>query len=111
MAKSVTTHDHVTYPDLAGEAGSDYGSDFTAEEESLVNDLLATLPTQTFEEEDLVVKEIEDDDRPRGARVARILGHEKWSNAGSRAPPQVPDPSQARVALQIKGHSAVSNRK
>ena len=56
---------------------SDYGSDFTADEEGLLDQLLSKLPPEPRADPKLVVKDIEDDDGPRGAKVPRVLGQER----------------------------------
>lgn len=56
---------------------SDYGSDFASDEEGLLDQLLSELPTELGADPKLVVKDIEDDEGPRGARVPRVLGQER----------------------------------
>lgn len=84
------------------EDSSDYGSDFTPDEEELLNELLAradqpaTPPEQKAEEaaaqlsdlkplqESLLVTDIEDNEIPHSARVPKVLGREAWSPANRR---------------------------
>ena len=63
--------------------GSDYGSDFTAEEEDLVNELLAKLPSQHDTFTNLAVADLEDDEEPGAAQVSRTLGREQRSRSGT----------------------------
>lgn len=77
--------------------GSDYGSDFTAEEEDLVNELLAKLPTQQDSSSNLAVTNIDDDEEPGAAKVPRVLGRERWSRIGT------PHSTVKEAGLSIEG--------
>ena len=55
------------------EVASEYGSDFTPDEEEILHSLLQQAPSATLTEDlSLVLKDIEDNESPRGARVPRI---------------------------------------
>ena len=58
---------------------SDYGSDFTPDEEGILNELLSKLPPEPSVDPKFFVKDIEDDEGPRGTRVPRVLGRERRS--------------------------------
>jgi exonuclease V len=88
------------------EDSSDYGSDFTPDEEVLLTQLLeradhhrqtqpATPPRQTTLadsaaaqlsdlKEPLLVTDIEDNEIPHSARIPKVLGREAWSPAAKR---------------------------
>jgi exonuclease V len=87
------------------EDSSDYGSDFTPDEEVLLTQLLeradhhqqtqpATPPRQTAPaevaaqlsdlKEPLLVTDIEDNELPHSARIPKVLGREAWSPAAKR---------------------------
>lgn len=77
------------------EVTSDYGSDFTPDEEEILNRLLlrGPEPDNPNTDPDLLFKDIEDNEGPRGAILPRRLGREQWSSQGhpmqnSQAPPQ-----------------------
>lgn len=77
---------------------SDYGSDFTTDEEEILKGLLQQAPLESdnpITDPDLQLKELEDEKTPRGARV-RTLGYE---------PHPVPTPTteKKRVIIQIDG--------
>ncbi len=60
---------------------SDYGSDFTPDEEEILRSLLQRAPPEQdnpITDPDLLLKDIEDERTPRGARV-RMLGYEPHS--------------------------------
>jgi exonuclease V len=83
---------------------SDYGSDFSPDEEELLNQLLAradnqtqqpaTPPRQTAPAETtallsdlkkpLLVTDIEDNEIPHSVRIPKVLGREAWSPAAKR---------------------------
>ena len=56
---------------------SDYGSDFTPDEEEILNGLLQRVPAESVSESDLLLKDIEENEGPRGARVPRTKWHER----------------------------------
>lgn len=88
---------------------SDYGSDFTSDEEGLLDQLLAKLPTEPGADPKLVVKGIEDDEGPRGARVPRVLGQER-RNRSEHTSGQGPNSSQA-LAVEVELDSGASSTK
>lgn len=52
------------------EIASDYGSDFTPDEEEILQSLLQQAPAASLTEElDLVLKDVEDHEGPRGIRI------------------------------------------
>ena len=55
---------------------SDYGSDFTPDEEEIVNALLQQVPAESVVDSNLLLRDIEDDEGPRGARLPRALRRE-----------------------------------
>ena len=52
---------------------SDYGSDFTPDEEEILNGLLQSEPLYPGLDSDLCVKDIEDEEYPRGAKVPALV--------------------------------------
>ena len=55
---------------------SDYGSDFTPDEEEILNVLLQQVPAESVVDSDLLLKDIEDNEGPLGARFPRALWRE-----------------------------------
>ncbi|KAL8946595.1 MAG: hypothetical protein Q9222_007031, partial [Ikaeria aurantiellina] len=53
------------------DGASDYGSDFTPDEEQILQSLLQQTPINTAQYPDLSLKDIESDESPQGARVPR----------------------------------------
>lgn len=51
---------------------SDYGSDFTPDEEEILNGLLQRLPVGSPPPVDLLLKDIENDETPLGAKFPRV---------------------------------------
>ncbi len=60
---------------------SDYGSDFTPDEEEILNVLLQQVPVESTTDLELLLKDIEDDEGPCGARVPRTLRLERRSSS------------------------------
>ena len=56
---------------------SDYGSDFTPDEEEILNVLMQQVPAEAVTDLDLLLKDIEDDEGPCGARIPRTLWHKR----------------------------------
>ncbi len=56
---------------------SDYGSDFTPDEEEILNVLLQQAPAGLTTDFDLLLKDIEDDEGHRDATLSRTLGRER----------------------------------
>lgn len=75
------------------DVASEYGSDFTPDEEEILQSLLLQAPAARLtDDHGLVLKDIEDNESPRGARVPRInTSHEQRLSGGS----QIIDPKQA----------------
>ncbi len=99
MDHSPVNHRHDTGLD----PGSDYGSDFTAEEEDLVSELLAKLPSQQASPSNLAVTNIEDDEAPGTAKLPRILGRERWSRSGT------PLSKEAGPSIKMDGDGGTAN--
>ncbi len=79
------------------DGSSDYGSDFTPDEEEILKSLLP----QTLEQDDgpnrdpdLLLKDIEDEEGPRGARVLRRQG---WQS--QKSPPLLFSKPRATIQL------------
>ena len=101
MELSVTDHD---------DGLSDYGSDFTADEEEILKGLLEQVPSH---EESLLeasatlqLRDIEDDESPRGAKVLRRLGYERRSHDLFGV--QTLEREQKMVRIQIEGDNSLS---
>ena len=80
---------------------SDYGSDFTPDEEEILNALLQQAPEQVQDDgpngdPDLLLKGIENEKGPRGAKVPRRQGQQ------SEEHPSLPL-SETRVTIHING--------
>ncbi|KAL8925345.1 MAG: hypothetical protein Q9172_002276 [Xanthocarpia lactea] len=74
------------------EIGSEYGSDFTPDEEEILHSLLQQAHSATLTEDlSLVLKDIEDNESPRGARLPRI---------DARHPQQLSDSNQITTRRQ-----------
>ncbi|KAI4252571.1 MAG: hypothetical protein L6R42_007904 [Xanthoria sp. 1 TBL-2021] len=75
------------------DVASEYGSDFTPDEEEILQSLLLQAPAARLtDDHGLVLKDIEDNESLRGARVPRInTSHEQRLSGGS----QIIDPKQA----------------
>lgn len=75
------------------ELASDYGSDFTPEEDEILQSLLQQGPAATLTEGlDLVLKGVEDHEGPRGIRIPHFHIRHQWQSSGNH---QVPSPKQA----------------
>jgi hypothetical protein len=60
---------------------SEYGSDFTADEEEILNGILSQLPQSQAAStvvEDRVIPSIEDNEASSTTRTARVLGRPQW---------------------------------
>ena len=88
---------------------SDYGSDFTADEEEILKGLFeqAPSPKATLPEASpsLQLRDIEDDESPRGAKVSRRLGYERREY---NLPVQLLESERRMVTIQIEGDSSLS---
>ena len=80
---------------------SDYGSDFTPDEEEVLNALLHQAPEQLQDDgpnrdPDILLKDIENEQGPRGARVPR--------HQGQQSQKYIPLPlSETRITIQLDG--------
>ncbi|KAL8865398.1 MAG: hypothetical protein Q9198_009344 [Flavoplaca austrocitrina] len=75
------------------EIASDYGSDFTPDEEEILQSLLQQAPAATFTEElDLVLKDVEDHEGPRGIRIPHFHIRHQRHPSGNH---QISSPKQA----------------
>jgi len=96
----------VPFPDQHDRL-SDYGSDFTPDEEEILNGLLQQVPDQGDNpntDPDQQLKDIEDNEGPRGARIPRRLGYQQLST--QHPSPQTPE--KRRVTIQFDGNSSPS---
>ena len=100
MDRSPVNHQH----DIAVDPGSDYGSDFTAEEEDLVNELLAKLPSPQHTRGGLAVTSIDDHEEPGAAKIPRILGRERWSRSGT----PLSTVKEGGLPIRVDGHSSTA---
>ncbi len=83
---------------------SEYGSDFTPDEEEILNALLSQSPQQDDgpnRDPDLLLKDIKDEEGPRGAKVSRRQGQQSQGSP----PLQL---SKTRVTIQLDGHNDLS---
>ncbi|KAL8673129.1 MAG: hypothetical protein Q9168_002426 [Polycauliona sp. 1 TL-2023] len=88
------------------ETTSDYGSDFTPDEEEILRSLVQQAPAAALtEDRGLVLKDIEDHEGPRGARVPIYPRHQQQQFGGSQIINQKQTP---QVALQVADDSKLS---
>lgn len=89
---------------------SDYGSDFTADEEEILRGLLEQAPFHEANlpeaSSNLQLRDIEDDESPRGAKVLRRLGYERQNHDMPAV--QLPEREKSMVTIQIEGDSSLS---
>ena len=89
---------------------SDYGSDFTADEEEILKGLLEQVPSHESNlpeaSSSLQLRDIEDDENPRGAKVLRRLGYEERSYDLPEV--QLLEREKRMVTIQIEGDSSLS---
>lgn len=64
------------------DASSDYGSDFTPDEEDILSSLLAQAPATPREDSGLILTNIEDDESPQRARIPHA--HEDYHQQSVR---------------------------
>ena len=89
---------------------SDYGSDFTADEEEILKGLLEQVPSHEANlpeaSPNLQLRDIEDDENPRGAKVLRRLVYERQ---GYDVPAvRLVERKNRMVEIQIEGDSSLS---
>ncbi|KAL8726277.1 MAG: hypothetical protein Q9166_006823 [cf. Caloplaca sp. 2 TL-2023] len=87
-------------PDVA----SEYGSDFSPDEEEILHTLLQQAPAATLNENvDLILKDIEDNESPRGARIARMYTRRQHQLSGSNS---ITTPKQrSHIAVEMADNS------
>ena len=89
---------------------SDYGSDFTADEEEILKGLLQQAPFHKANlpeaSPSLQLRDIEDDESPRGAKVSRRLGYERREY--NLPAVQLLESERRMVTIQIEGDSSLS---
>ena len=89
---------------------SDYGSDFTADEEEILKGLLEQAPAHEANipeaSPSLQLRDIEDDESPRGAKVLRRLGYERRNYDVPAV--QLLESEKSMVTIQIEGDSSLS---
>ena len=86
--------------------GSDYGSDFDADDEVILNGLLSHTPDNQSTVPPLVLNDIEDHEGPRGARIPRTLGREKYQKASLS--PHRKSTSKSRISVEVEGYRSFS---
>ena len=86
---------------------SDYGSEIHSDEEVSLTELIQQAPTRQATAPPLVLKDIEDHETPRSARLPRKLGHERRQRAETpvHSPEQKP---RSRIAVEIESYRSVS---
>ena len=82
---------------------SDYGSDLSLDEEDELTKILLQIGDISQPQPDLVLKDSQDDENPRGAKVPHKLGRERNRYLES---PVLPDSaaSESRVSIEIDCH-------
>ena len=91
---------------VQGEVESDYGSDLDSDEEVSLTELLHQAPLSP----PLLLKDIEDHEGPRTARILRELGRERREFGEIKITP-VPLANRStkqRLSFEIQGHRSVS---
>ena len=91
------------------DAASDYGSDFTAEEETILNSLLLQVPVELPANPVFVLQDIEDHENPRGARVPRMYGSIQALRRSSARVQR--ETASAAVEMADNSVTALANRK
>ncbi|KAL8687803.1 MAG: hypothetical protein Q9218_006129 [Villophora microphyllina] len=85
------------------DAISDYGSDFTPDEEEILHALLLQGSDASAPEADSVLTGIEDHESPYGARVPRILSQERQQQSGSG--PNTTHEQTSHIAVEMADNS------
>ena len=84
---------------------SDYGSDFTPDEEEILSSLLQQAPITPTEDSGLILRDLEDDEGPRHARMPRMYERQR----GQSIHPSTLTASQsAHIAVEIGDNSNLS---
>ncbi|KAL8999428.1 MAG: hypothetical protein Q9169_001742 [Polycauliona sp. 2 TL-2023] len=88
------------------DTASEYGSDFTPDEEQILHSLIQQAPTAALTEDlGLVFKDIEDNEGPRGARVSIHARHQQRRYGHHRI---IEEKQASQVAIQIANDSSLS---
>lgn len=64
------------------DVASDYGSDFTPDEEEILSGLLQQAPVPATEDAGLILRDIEDNEDPPGARSRRLYNWQQHLDVG-----------------------------
>lgn len=86
--------------------GSDYGSDFNADDEAILNSLLEQTQNNLASPSAIVLNDIEDYEGPKDARVARVLARKKRGFASNSRMRKAR--SKNRISIKTEGHRSVS---
>ena len=90
----------------AGNGDSDYDSDFTADEERILNDLLLQLPNEHTVAPSLAVKETDDDEASESVHMPRtLLGRERREHPKSQNSQVLVTPPQTPISIEIQDNS------
>lgn len=71
---------------MEDDAGSEYGSDFTPDEEDILSSLLAQAPVIPREDSGLILMNIEDDESPQHAELPAVYQAYRQHSADSPIP-------------------------
>ena len=86
--------------------GSDYGSDINSDEEVILSSLLRQTPVSQTTGPPLILNDIEENEAPKGAKLPRVLGREKYRHANiSRGPKHI---SKKRIPMEIESYRSFS---
>ena len=85
-----------------GDEISDYGSDFTPDEEGILNELLLKIPNPHNAAPTLVIENLDCYGRPQGFRTPRMHGREKPKRTDS-PPPSTPKSVQIWTPAEVDG--------
>ncbi|KAI4200365.1 MAG: hypothetical protein LQ350_004013, partial [Teloschistes chrysophthalmus] len=86
------------------DAISDYGSDFTPDEEAILHSLLQQpKPDLAAQKEVLVLGGIEDHEGPSGARIPRLLSQQRQQSGGLN--PSTPQKQRCHTAVEMADNS------
>ncbi|KAL8675982.1 MAG: hypothetical protein Q9186_007450 [Xanthomendoza sp. 1 TL-2023] len=91
---------------VEADATSNYGSDFTPDEEEILHGLLQEAPAATLADGlDLVLKDINDNESPRGARIPRMS---RYKQQRSRRSSIRTRKQRSHIALEVADDSNIS---
>ncbi|KAL8730490.1 MAG: hypothetical protein Q9181_004641 [Wetmoreana brouardii] len=106
---SITRHkrgEHATDPvSMEHDATSDYGSDFTPDEEEILYNLLQQPPSHSVKDPDLILKDLEDDEITPGARVPRLYTRQQQESGSGQASIQK---QASHIAVEVVDDSNIS---